>query len=401
MMNIILAKLQTAIAACQEEIGDVKAFVQAVADAVTRLQQSAFDAAQREVRDVQQLSQSPSPQSFTLTDILDVTDTIVVPSGEGYHLRGLSMRKTGLRWKGPPDRPMFLLRDMRDSVFENFSIEAANPLRSVFEIGPVNLAPGRIVTSNNHRKRIYVQGHDRLGCFVQYGGVGYDGWNYPNVNNEANIDEDCIIENCEYGIKFYGNQCKDNVVNRCRFSGGTKGKAAIYSTGSFASTFGGGYGFETFFLQADTADTLMILAPSVEACGRLLHARGPDPNNPTTGAPQSITLYGGRFMCDALHADRKAIMIHSGGDCDIRNIQLGLGEQPIPCIALESFLVSFVVANVDFGSYGSTPGNSFFSGTSNYHFDIGFNTYRNPDGSPNKIRGIPAITDIANYQTAR
>jgi len=326
---------------------------------------------------------------YELNGEFRISDTIVIPPSEGLHVRGFSMAKTGIYWEGPSDRPMFVMRDVRDSVFENFFIEAHTGLLNVFEVGRYNTAPGATVTTNNHRKRLAIRGNGLIDTYVQHGGMGHDGWAYPNVNNEANLDEDCSIRNVKYGIKYIGNQCKLNVINRCRFEGLPTSEDAVYSTGSFMSYGGGGYGWKTFFHQADIVDVGCIFFPDVEACQRFLVATGPGGIDSPTGAPMGIAVLGGRFMCDALHTDRRAIIIMNGGDLKLHTFQLGLGAQPIPIIALTSFQNVFNVENVDFGSNGSSPGNSFFAGGIPHYESIGWNTYRHTDSSTYKVYGMP------------
>lgn len=229
-----------------------------------------------------------------------------------------------LVWGGPPDTPMILIEDVRDSVFRDFKILSSrqNPLAAA--IRSQNGEGNAVVPTQNRFENIQIEG-------TQPGGLG-KGFQFAlgpggDNNNDINSFYDCSVRN--YGTaawSFEHSQSVRHALIRCRFSGNRAGQYGVTTgdspggNGGQFSIFdgaGGGNTVADFFLGAPNRP-VQIVGFESENSTRLLVTNG------GTGA-FVVRLQGIRYADNSIHSDRAAVIFSFPGPLEISSSQFGSG----------------------------------------------------------------------------
>jgi hypothetical protein len=235
-----------------------------------------------------------------------LTDTLRVQNVRGLSFKGASPGGTRFHWAGPPDRPMFLLADTRDSVFAGFRI-VASPVRPLHTgIRSENAPESLIPPTHNQFENVFMDG-------TAEGGLGY-GFRIAvggggDANNEFHDFIRCNVANYRIAYSIEHSQSHTNRFYSCGFAGNGLGEAGVRTVdGSFYWYGGGGGGNRVAdFLLGTPNVTVSIINGNFEASARLLATAGP------TGARWPILVQGVRFSADRLHADGVMIDVQTPG----------------------------------------------------------------------------------------
>ena len=157
----------------------------------------------------------------------------------GLKISGVSIGATRLIWDGTPDVPMFLTRDVRDVVMSDFYIESTPAKPPFTVIQSENGLETFYAPSQNHFRRIIINGSDKGGLtngFRLAKGAGGD-----NNNNFQEFIR-CQVRNYQgYGFSVEHSQSHTNRFYSCSFFGYGFKLAGIRTThGSFSWFDGGG-----------------------------------------------------------------------------------------------------------------------------------------------------------------
>ena len=108
------------------------------------------------------LADSPLPKGrLEVEDTIDLTDDAgLMVRGQGSNFSNRN-RGTWLTWVGPPDRPMFRLLNISDSVFEDFLIDAEQPLQCGF-LSLSETARRTTFPRFNRWRRVWVNGRTHM-----------------------------------------------------------------------------------------------------------------------------------------------------------------------------------------------------------------------------------------------
>jgi len=153
-----------------------------------------------------------------------LTDTIVVRSMAGLKFTGASIGRTVFHWAGPADRPMFLLQDVRDSAFTDFTIAANSTYPLKTGIQTENRRARLLPPSANQFQNIVIDctGPGGLGFGLRITlGAGGDS------NNEFHDFIRCNVRNYRIGFSIEHSQSHTNRFYACGFSANDSGEIGL------------------------------------------------------------------------------------------------------------------------------------------------------------------------------
>jgi hypothetical protein len=234
-----------------------------------------------------------------------LSDSVVMSSVSGMVMDG---NHATFQWRGNTTVPMFILRDVRDSVLQHFSVltSTAHQLATVFQLE--NGSGGAVVPTRNRFEDLQVECTDG-GCGVivrMAQGAGGD-----NNNEFTHVVHVRGSNYSEAFAKIEHSQSKHNLFQDIGCSGNGVGQYCISVTpkGSFSclNCAGGGHTIADFYL-ADYEDTIVIQAANMENSSRFILADGP------TGATMPAVITGSRWALSAsMHADNRVVVWQSRG----------------------------------------------------------------------------------------
>ena len=250
-----------------------------------------------------------------------ISKTLHIQNVLGLKISGVSVGGTRLIWDGPPDVPMFLMRDTRDVVMSDFYIEST-PAKPLFTAIQSENGVGTLYApSQNHFQRLIINGKAKGGLtngFRLAKGAGGDN------NNDFHEFIRCQIRNYQgYGYSVEHSQSHTNRFHSCTFSGYGFGRAGVRTTHGSFSWFGGGGGGNTVadFSLGSANVTISIINGNFEDSRRLLITGGP------TGARWPILLQGIRFASDNLPEDGIMIDVQNPGPLILKNNLFGTNQK--------------------------------------------------------------------------
>jgi len=294
-----------------------------------------------------------------------VTGTITIQNTYGVNIEGAGMSSSNsnggstFSWSGADDTPMFVLDDVRDSVFKDFSINAnsATPLTTAFYL--VNGSGSSVTPTNRTFERIRINGtNGGIGKGIQWAlGAGGDSNNSDDTIRSVNV--------VNYGTAAFSIEHPQSKAHRfysSNINSGGYGQYGIYvSNGSF-SWFGGGGGNNsvTDFYIGAANDVISIEGGNFEGSGRLLETGGP------SSAPHSVTITGVRWSDADVNADNVAILYQQRGSLNLIGNLIGAGTNPLE-IKVESTGAAYGVA---IGNQIKTSLDNPFTGNNAYWTSI-------------------------------
>ena len=260
-----------------------------------------------------------------------ISNTLHIENVSGLKFSGVSVGATRFIWDGPPDVPMFLLRDARDVVMNDFRINS-NPRKPLFTGIQIENGPKRIwAPSQNHFQRIIINGTNKGGLtngFRVAKGAGGDN------NNDFHEFLRCQVRSYQgYGYSIEHSQSHTNRFYSCTFSGYSFGLAGVRTKHGSFSWYGGGGGGNTVadFLLGSPNVLISIINGNFEDSARLLSTGGP------TGASWPIHIQGVRYTAAKLAEDDIMIDVKNPGPLILENNLFGTSSLPrMPRVRLES-----------------------------------------------------------------
>ena len=273
-----------------------------------------------------------------MNDIV-IRDTVVMRDEDGPPRR-ISPAGTRLRyvWRGRADRPVFLMQNSRDSVWEHVDVVCETPCEAVF-VSERTRTGGGVIPSTMHQFRdVRIYGN-KLAV------RGF--WHRSTIdeNNEHGRFDSVSVYGCTVPWVFQGQQSKEHLLTHCRAE---SCRVAVQSDSGLQWVGGTAAVCEIGVELTRAGDPVTLQGVGFEACRRLLMTSGP------TTAAQPVALLNCRYEADQLHADGHAIVMRHAGPLVIVGGRYGGGKQRVPRIALLGVgEQSLTLTGVTFGSFGA------------------------------------------------
>jgi hypothetical protein len=243
-----------------------------------------------------------------------IDDTITVRNKWGLQFRGSGYPI--LHWVGPPDRPMILLENVRDSVFASFQIEADNPLLA--GIQSIRNNQGITVTPR------YNSFHNiSMGCVGGQLGDGFLFGGGDDANNDFELLIQCSVNNySDTGYKIANSQVYGVRLIQCEALGNGIGQYGCLTTGAggYFTWEGGGTNANTvadFGLGRQGPQPFVIDGAVCEGSAKFLSAAS------WSGASSTVTVKNCRFAANG--SDDTIIVFKRAGLLRLENCQMGDG----------------------------------------------------------------------------
>lgn len=267
---------------------------------------------------------------FVPSGVYRITNTILIRDTQGLRFAGASPGGTLFIWDGPPDKPMFLLQDVRDSIFIDFQIRSwpHTPLHT--GIQTENAQGGFYAPSQNQFEHLMVNGTQEG---LQYGfrvakGSGGD------RNNDFHEFVRCKVRNyTKAGFTVEHSQSHTNRFYSCSFNAYSRGEAGVKTVDGSFSWFGGGGGGNTVadFVLGKPNVIISVINANFEDSARLLLT------GPSSGAAWPIMIQGVRWPGGKMHKDRIIIDVGNPGPLVLKNNLFGsTGNAHIPRVRLRT-----------------------------------------------------------------
>lgn len=248
-----------------------------------------------------------------------IRDTLVVESAYGGVIDG---NGSVFEWQGPPDRPLFLVKNTQQVKFTNLRIFVTSPLESAFEFTKApygkdqarNVAPSLNVIDSVRIEGVKL-GNLRYGVrFSKRYGIDEDNDQSTIINTTIyNVTDAAIsIEHSQsQGHHFYAVKASGAPGNRnaafVRASGG-----GFTSLGGFHGRFGG-----AVYDIASVYGTDLIIDENSEASAHFIRT-------PEGAASFALPVHvvGGRFSVDQLAPDGRVIDFNRMGPLSLRGLKI-------------------------------------------------------------------------------
>ncbi|MBN8280621.1 MAG: hypothetical protein J0M16_08445, partial [Gammaproteobacteria bacterium] len=248
-----------------------------------------------------------------------VDNTIVLESTYGGTIDG---NGAVLEWRGPPDRPLFLVKNTQQLKFTNFSIFVSSPLEAAFEFtkAPYGRDPERnVAPSLNVIDGVRIEGV-KLGN-LKYGVRFSKKYGIDEDNDQSTIINTAIYNVTEAAIFIEHSQSQGHHFYAVKASGapGNKDAAFVRALGGSFSSLGGFHGRfngAVYDIHAVFGNDL-ILDENSEASARLLRT---PPG--MASFPMPVQVIGGRFAVDNLAADGRIVDFQRMGPLSISGLKV-------------------------------------------------------------------------------
>ena len=307
-----------------------------------------------------------------------ISDTLIVESVFGGSLDG---NGSVLEWHGPPDRPMFLLKNTQQLKITNLRILAMTPLETAFEFAkaPYGRDPARnVAPSGNVLDTVRVEGI-KLGN-LKYGVRFSQRYGIDEDNDQSTIINSMFLNVTEAAISIEHSQSKAHHFYAVKATGAEGNRNAAFvrkSGGSFTSLggFHGRFGGAVYDI-AGTWDIDLIIDENSEASAHLLRTPAG-----MAGFALPVAVIGGRFAVDRLAKDGRIVDFHRMGPLTISGLRIDgtvLPGAPPPVIA---FLPLPLLA----GSFGQLNINS-----------VSFLVNRSDSWDPLLVNGAVRVNSASN-----
>jgi hypothetical protein len=283
-----------------------------------------------------------------------ISDTLVVESVFGGTIDG---NGSLLEWRGPPDRPMFLLKNTQQLKITNLRILAVSPLETAFEF--TKAAYGRdqarnVAPSGNVLDTVRVEGI-KLGN-LQYGVRFSERYGIDEDNDQSTIINSMFLNVTEAAISIEHSQSKAHHFYAVKATGaeGNRNAAFVRKSGGSFTSLGGFHGrfAGAVYDIAGTWDTDLIIDENSEASGHLIRT----PSG-MAGFALPVLVIGGRFAVDNLGKDGRIVDFQRMGPLTIKGLRIdgtvGPGTPPpviafLPLPLLEGSFGQLEVTGVSF-----------------------------------------------------
>lgn len=248
-----------------------------------------------------------------------IRDTIEVESAWGGVIDG---NGAVLEWQGPPDRPLFLVKNTQQVTFTNLRILAGTPLEAAFEFtkAPYGRDPERnVAPSLNVIDGVRIEGV-KLGN-LKYGVRFSKKYGIDEDNDQSTIINTAIYNVTEAAISIEHSQSQGHHFYAVKASGapGNKDAAFVRALGGSFSSLGGFHGRfngAVYDIHAAFGNDL-ILDENSEASARLLRTPGG-----MASFPLPVQVIGGRFAVDNLAADGRIVDFQRMGPLSITGLKV-------------------------------------------------------------------------------
>ncbi len=274
------------------------------------------------------MPQGMAPYFATVTGSPNATyiirDTLTIESVYGGTIDG---NGSVLQWQGPPDRPMFLVKNTQQLRFINLRIFVVSPLQSAFEFtkAPYGKDAARnVAPSLNVIDSVRIEGV-KLGN-LQYGVRFSKRYGIDEDNDQSTIMNTAIYNVTEAAISIEHTQSQAHHFYAVKASGAPGNQNAAFvraAGGSFTSLggFHGRFGGAVYDLTSANGTNLIIDEGS-EASARFIRT-------PEGAASFALPVHviGGRFSVDQLAPDGRLVDFNRMGPLSIRGLKI---DGPVP-----------------------------------------------------------------------
>lgn len=263
-----------------------------------------------------------------------VRDTITIESAFGGTVDG---NGSVLEWQGPPDRPLFLVKNTQQVKFTNLRIFVGSPLESAFEFtkAPYGKEQARnVAPSLNVLDGVRIEGV-KLGN-LRYGVRFSKRYGIDEDNDQSTIINTAIYNVTDAAISIEHTQSQHHHFYAVKATGaeGNRDAAFVRATaGSFSSLggFHGRFGGAVYDITS-VYGTDLILDENSEASARLI--RTPDG---MASFPMPVHVVGGRFAVDNMAADGRIVDFNRMGPLTISGLKVTGDVRPGAATPLISF----------------------------------------------------------------
>lgn len=205
-----------------------------------------------------------------------LTDTLYIDNQFGPVLQGQGQFLSGIRWQGPPDRPVIVIRNCTKADVGNFYIRFDTPAKDAIVISNMpTCPPGTVTTSKCKIHDLWIEAGTSGGHYIGDGvrvDSGYFGG--PDQNNEYHTVKRCRISGfTNAGVGIYSSQSHRCVISDCEFtqSGDQVGTGVYARFGSQEMIRCKGANLELVFYGVDQfAGVGTVVGNNFEGCKRFV-----------------------------------------------------------------------------------------------------------------------------------
>jgi hypothetical protein len=269
-----------------------------------------------------------------------IRDTLTIESAYGGTIDG---NGSVLEWRGPPDRPMFLVKNTQQVRFVNLRIFVVTPLEAAFEFtkAPYGKDSARnVAPSLNVIDSVRIEGV-KLGN-LRYGIRFSKRYGIDEDNDQSTIINTAIYNVTDAAISIEHTQSQHHHFYAVKAGGADGNKNASFvraQGGSFSSLggFHGGFGGAVYSISS-VYGTDLIIDEDSEASARFIRTPAG-----SASFPFPVYVVGGRFSVDRVASDGKFIDFNRMGPLGID----GLRVDGIPPAGVANPVISFLPDPVD------------------------------------------------------
>jgi hypothetical protein len=269
-------------------------------------------------------------------------DTLIIESAYGGTIDGGG---SVLEWQGPPDRPLFLVKNTQQMRFTNLRIVVVTPLEAAFEFtkAPYGKDPVRnVAPSLNVIDSVRIEGV-KLGN-LRYGVRFSKRYGIDEDNDQSTIMNTAIYNVTEAAISIEHTQSQHHHFYAVKATGAEGNQNASFvraDGGSFSSLggFHGRFGGAVYSISS-VYGTDLIVDENSEASARFIRTPAG-----SASFPFPVHVVGGRFAVDRLASDGKFIDFHRMGPLSIDGLRVDGIVPPGAARPVISFLPAPVNGN--------------------------------------------------------
>lgn len=264
-----------------------------------------------------------------------IRDTLTIESVYGGTIDG---NGSMLEWRGPPDRPMFLVKNTQQVRFVNLRIVVLTPLESAFEFtkAPYGKDPARnVAPSLNVIDSVRIEGI-KLGN-LRYGIRFSKRYGIDEDNDQSTIINTAIYNVTEAAISIEHTQSQHHHFYGVKAGGadGNKNASFVRADGGSFSSLGGFHGdfAGAVYSISSVYGTDLIVDEDSEGSARFIRT-------PAGAAsfPFPVHVVGGRFSVDRVASDGKLIDFNRMGPLSIDGLRVDGSPPPGAANPVISFL---------------------------------------------------------------
>jgi hypothetical protein len=288
-----------------------------------------------------------------------IRDTLVIESVYGGTIDG---NGSVLEWQGPPDRPLFLVKNTQQVRFINLRIVVVAPLESAFEFtkAPYGKDPVRnVAPSLNVIDSVRIEGV-KLGR-LRYGVRFSKRYGIDEDNDQSTIMNTAIYNVTEAAISIEHTQSQHHHFYAVKATGaeGNQNASFVRADGGSFSSLGGFHGQfgGAVYTISSVYGTDLIVDEDSEGSARFIRT-------PAGAAsfPLPVHVVGGRFAVNRVASDGKFIDFNRMGPLSIDGLRVDGSVPPGAAKPVISFLPdpvhgrgqgTLTVSNMTFAVRGS------------------------------------------------